>query len=100
MESLLHETGIAQERGGIHHADVKERTAVGEIAQVDEIALVSGENDIPELEVAMERGVRVGRVQDEPEEAVLLRRREERILRQLPGIPVFHAFEDGRVHMR
>ena len=89
-------TDIAAE---IDHANVEEGMAVAEVSQVYEIALVSGEDDVAELEVTVYGRIRVRGGGDEVPDVLLLRRREGRTRLQQGEIAVLDVLEAARVQM-
>ena len=84
---------VVEDTTEIHHADVEEGIAVAEIAQVDEIACVAGEDGVRELQVAMDGRVSVGHLADESPNLVFLNGREERVLGQEAVVAFFHILE-------
>ena len=100
MEGLLDEGLLAQAAADIDHSQVEEVVAVAEIAQVDEIALVAGEDGVAELQVAVDGCILVRGIGDELAYLVLLCRTEERILRNQAVVAILDVLELRGVHLR
>ena len=62
MERVEDERLLAEDAAQVHHAHVEAVVAITEVAQVDEIALVTHEDGVAELQVAMDGHIRVGRI--------------------------------------
>ena len=99
MESLLDKVRIAQTAAQIYHTQVEHLVSVAEIAQINEVTVLSGEYGIAVLEVAVNGGIGIGCIGYELAQEVFLACGKERILGQKAVVSVLDALKLCGIHI-